>query len=79
MFCLFVVVVVVVVCYCFFFFFFQKQVLTLHVYCLIETICMKCKIMFSWKNEQNIINLSSDELVKKKKKKKKQLAFYINL
>ena len=26
------------------------------------TICMKCRILFSWKNKNNIINLSSAEL-----------------
>ena len=28
----------------------------------VETICMKCQILFSGKNEKNIINLSSAEL-----------------
>ena len=30
-----------------------------------ETICMKCQIMFSGKNKKNIINLSSAELAQR--------------
>ena len=26
-----------------------------------ETICMKCQILFSWRNKKNIMNLSSAE------------------
>ena len=29
-----------------------------------ETICIKCQILFSWKNKKNITNLSSAELAK---------------
>ena len=32
---------------------------------LMETICMKCQILFSEKNKKNIINLSSAELAKR--------------
>ena len=45
----------------------RKQDLTFHANCLnpMETICMKCQILFSEKNKKNIINLSSSELAKR--------------
>ena len=47
-----------------FFSFPRKYVLTFHTNCL-ETICMKKKDHVFWKNEENIINLSSDEIAQR--------------
>ena len=38
-----------------------------------ETICMKCQILFSGKNKKNIINLSSVELAQRVVKAKSLL------
>ena len=35
--------------------------MTFQANCLLETICLKCHILFSGKNKKNIINLSSAE------------------
>ena len=43
----------------FVFFFFQKT--EFGISCELETICIKCQILFYGKNKKNIINLSSAE------------------
>ena len=48
--------------------------------CRMETICMKCQILFSGKNKKNITNLSSAKLIKRVLKVKgKTLAFHLRL
>ena len=39
---------------------------------VLETICMKCQILFSGNNKKNVINLSSDELAQREVKVKGQ-------
>ena len=44
----------------------RKQNLTFHANCLqMETICMKCKILFSEKTKKHIINLSPAEFAQR--------------
>ena len=49
----------------FFFFFPEKQDLIFHANCPLETICMKCQILFHGKNKKYIINLLSAELAQR--------------
>ena len=50
----------------FFLFFLTKEVLTFHANCSpMQTICMKCQSLFTWKNKKNIIFLSAAELAKR--------------
>ena len=47
-----------------FLFFYGKQVFTFHANCPSGEMYMKCQILLSGKNKENIVNLSSAELAK---------------